>query len=213
MESMDFSRPEYWNGKPFPSPGDLPNLGISNPGLLLCGRILYQLSQQRSPRILKWIAYPFSRGTSRPRDRTGVSCIAGGFLTNWAIREAWIIRSNEMPSFCLINLRNSRSALDREESSWAIRVRKTSFPGPSLWLPPGGAALHWTQLPGRRASPSFASLGKLREDWSSNKNEPEIKPWQRDPKAERTESLHTLEASESLFFRLWMPSVHVLSQQ
>ena len=25
---MEFSRPEYWSGYPFPSPGDLPNLGI-----------------------------------------------------------------------------------------------------------------------------------------------------------------------------------------
>ena len=24
---MEFSRPEYWNGQPFPSPGDLPNPG------------------------------------------------------------------------------------------------------------------------------------------------------------------------------------------
>ena len=28
MQSMGFSRPEYWSGQPFPSPGDLPNLGI-----------------------------------------------------------------------------------------------------------------------------------------------------------------------------------------
>ena len=27
-QSMEFSRPEYWNGQPFPSPGDLPNPGI-----------------------------------------------------------------------------------------------------------------------------------------------------------------------------------------
>ena len=26
--SIEFSRPEYWSGYPFPSPGDLPNLGI-----------------------------------------------------------------------------------------------------------------------------------------------------------------------------------------
>ena len=26
--SMEFSRQEYWSGLPFPSPGDLPNLGI-----------------------------------------------------------------------------------------------------------------------------------------------------------------------------------------
>ena len=32
--------------------------------------------------------FPFSRGSSRPRDRTAVSCIAGRFFTNWAIREA-----------------------------------------------------------------------------------------------------------------------------
>ena len=27
-KSMQFSRPEYWSGLPFPSPGDLPNPGI-----------------------------------------------------------------------------------------------------------------------------------------------------------------------------------------
>ena len=28
IASMEFSRPEYWCGEPFPSPGDLPNPGI-----------------------------------------------------------------------------------------------------------------------------------------------------------------------------------------
>ena len=28
IQSMEFSRPEYWSGWPFPSPGDLPNPGI-----------------------------------------------------------------------------------------------------------------------------------------------------------------------------------------
>ena len=32
-------------------------------------------------RILEWIAIPFSRGTSQPRDQTLVSCIAGRFFT------------------------------------------------------------------------------------------------------------------------------------
>ena len=35
-----------------------------------------------------WVAYPFSRGSSWPRNWTGVSCITGGFVTNWAMREA-----------------------------------------------------------------------------------------------------------------------------
>ena len=60
----------------------------SNPGLPYCRRILYQLSHKGSPRILEWVAYPFSSGSSWPRNRTGVSCIAGRFFTNWAIREA-----------------------------------------------------------------------------------------------------------------------------
>ena len=38
----------------------------SNPGLLHCRRILYQLSHKGSPRILKWVAYPFSRGSAWP---------------------------------------------------------------------------------------------------------------------------------------------------
>ena len=38
-------------------------------------------------RILEWVAVPFSRGSSQPRDRTQVSPIAGGFFTSWATRE------------------------------------------------------------------------------------------------------------------------------
>ena len=60
----------------------------SNPGLLHCSRILHQLSHKGSPTILKWVTYPFSSGSSWPRNWTRVSCIAGGFFTNWAIREA-----------------------------------------------------------------------------------------------------------------------------
>ena len=51
-------------------------------------QILYQLSHQGSPRILEWVAYPFSSRSSRPRNWTLVSCIAGGFFTSWATREA-----------------------------------------------------------------------------------------------------------------------------
>ena len=32
--------------------------------------------------ILEWVAFPFSRGFSQPRDQTQVSRIAGGFFTN-----------------------------------------------------------------------------------------------------------------------------------
>ena len=67
--------------------GIFPTQG-SNPGLLYYRQILYQLSHKGSPRILEGVAYPFSRGTSQPRNQTGVSCITHGFFNNQAIREA-----------------------------------------------------------------------------------------------------------------------------
>ena len=67
--------------------GIFPTQGL-NPGLSYCRWILYQLSQKGSPRVLEWESYPFSSRSSWPRNQTGVSCIAGRFFTNWAIREA-----------------------------------------------------------------------------------------------------------------------------
>ena len=129
IQSMELSRPEYWSGYPFPSPGDLPNPVIEprspafqvdslpaepqgkpkntgvgslsllqqifptqelNWGLLNCKRILYQLSHKGSPRILDRVAYLFSRESSQPKNWTGVSCIAGRFFSNWAVKETLI---------------------------------------------------------------------------------------------------------------------------
>ena len=65
-----------------------------NPGLLHCSRILYHLSHQGSPRILEWVAYPFSSGSSQPRNWTRVSCIGGGFFISWATNEALIVHNS-----------------------------------------------------------------------------------------------------------------------
>ena len=66
-----------------------------NPGLPHFRWILYQLSQKGSPRILEWVAYPFCSRSFRPRNQTGVSCIAGGFFTNWAIRDGYLLPENK----------------------------------------------------------------------------------------------------------------------
>ena len=60
----------------------------SNPGLPHCRWILYHLIHQWSSRILEWVAYPSYRGTSWPRNRIGVPCIAGRFFTSWTTWEA-----------------------------------------------------------------------------------------------------------------------------
>ena len=49
---------------------------------------LYIVHEILQARILEWVIFPFSRGSSQPRDRTQVSRIAGRFFTIWATREA-----------------------------------------------------------------------------------------------------------------------------
>ena len=49
--------------------------------LTLCDPMYYIVHGILQPRVLEWIAFPFSRGSSQPRDRTQVSHIASGFFT------------------------------------------------------------------------------------------------------------------------------------
>ena len=68
----------------FPSLGDLPNPGIKprSPTLQVDS---YQLSHKGNPRILEWVAYPFSSRFSGPRSQTGVSCILLQFVMTLAV--------------------------------------------------------------------------------------------------------------------------------
>ena len=45
-------------------------------------------------RILEWVAISFSRGSSRPRDQTRVSCIAGRHFTVWATNKGVSLESH-----------------------------------------------------------------------------------------------------------------------
>ena len=54
----------------------------SNPGLPHCRQILYQLSHHRSPRILEWVVYPFSRGSSWPRIELGSPALQADSLSD-----------------------------------------------------------------------------------------------------------------------------------
>ena len=48
----------------------------------LCNPMDYTVPGILQARILEWAAFPFSRGSSQPRDRTQLSHIAGGFFTS-----------------------------------------------------------------------------------------------------------------------------------
>ena len=54
---------------------------------ILCNPMAYAVHGILQVRILEWVAFPFSRGSSQPRCWTQVSCIERGFFTSWAMRE------------------------------------------------------------------------------------------------------------------------------
>ena len=82
-------------------------------------------------KILEWVAISFSKGSSRPRDQTGVSCIGRGILYHLATREAHIksqVDSNFRLSqdwlrICEKMQKEVRSELARR-SSWHVRAEE-----------------------------------------------------------------------------------------
>ena len=79
----------------------------------LCNPMDYIIHGILQARILKWVAVPFSRRSSQPRDRTQVSLIAGRFFTVWAIREA-----QKQPNYLPMWLDHFTFLLAREENSY-----------------------------------------------------------------------------------------------
>ena len=75
---------------------------------------------------LEWVAFPFSRGTSPPRDWTQVSCIAGGFFTNWAIREACVYLYIDVlhAHFCISHKDNMKVTV---WNKWAVIYENRSI--------------------------------------------------------------------------------------
>ena len=57
--------------------------------LILCNPMDYTIHGILQTGILEWVAFPIFRRSSKPRDRTQVCCIAGGFFNSWAAREAY----------------------------------------------------------------------------------------------------------------------------
>ena len=81
-------------------------------------------------RILEWVGFPFSRGSSRPRNRTGVSCITNGFFTNQAISEAQSypeIQSSPSGPGLMLLAAACRCGI-RETGKWIQEKRRNKLP-------------------------------------------------------------------------------------
>ena len=108
--------------------------------LTLCNPIIIHGILQA--RILEWVAVPFSRVSSQPRDQTQVSCIAGGFFTSWATREA-LYKWYYMIFFSLSDVLHSVWPVSRSEFvglsfrqlnfSFSWSAFSLALPGKSAW--------------------------------------------------------------------------------
>ena len=63
-------------------------LKVAQSSLTLCSPMDSTIHGIHQARVLEWIDFPFSRGSSQLRDQTQVSRIAGKIFTSWATREA-----------------------------------------------------------------------------------------------------------------------------
>ena len=99
-----------------------------------------QVSHKGSQGILEWVAYPFSSRSSLPRNQTGVSCIAGGFFTNWALREAQshslriFIDHHAVRSGTLWSVLSTTSFL-HEYHQWSLGLWELRWVASKVWLP------------------------------------------------------------------------------
>ena len=105
-------------------------------------------------RILEWVATPFSRGSSRPRDRIGAVCIAGRFLHHLSQQRRPILgppfelRARPAPKFCLRSA--SQTSATRPPPRLAPRLT-LSRPHPALSFSQPDKAQPWT-------SPAFSGV-------------------------------------------------------
>ena len=112
--------------------GIFPNQGM-NQGLPCCRQILYQLSHKGRPRILEWVAYPFSSGSFWPRNQTRVFCIVGGFFTNWQ-RELDNKECRLPKDWCLWNVVLEKTPESPMESK---EIKPVNLKGNQPWISTG----------------------------------------------------------------------------
>ena len=110
-------------------------------------------------RILEWVAIPFSRGSSRPRDRTQVSCLAERFFTIWATREA-LYGVYQKTILCILNIYYFYLSVILQQS-WGKMSTINSHPS-SLELVPGTRCKScFLSFPDSEVNPRHHSVSSL----------------------------------------------------
>ena len=100
-----------------------------------CSLLGFSLHRILQARILEWVAIPFSRAPSHPRDRAWVSCIAGRFFIVWATREAHMTQQSHYWAYTLQLHECMFNYSIMSDSLWSHRLEPTSLF--CLWDFPG----------------------------------------------------------------------------
>ena len=100
----------------------------------LCNPMGYTVHGILQARIQEWVTFPFSMGSSQPRNQNQVSCIVGGFFTTWATGKSL----NSINLFLLHNLWTMNK--DLRCSLFISDIKLTQFSSvtqscPTLWDP------------------------------------------------------------------------------
>ena len=115
-------------------------------------------------RILEWVAFPFSRGSSQLRDRTQVSRIAGRFFTCWATGEANNAKGKIISGNCL-RVRYPRLISDTKKSLISVPQLQTKK-GLSWFSSPTPTSTPRVGMP--RPQESYWGEIQRRRDWHSS---------------------------------------------
>ena len=85
-------------------------------------------------RVLEWVAVPFTRGSSQPREWTRVSHIAGSLFTVWATREALVEENRSKSSqpwvnhyFLLDTTAKAQVAKKKKDKLGFIKIKKLLY--------------------------------------------------------------------------------------
>ena len=122
----------------------------------LCDPMDYTVCGILQARILEWVDFPFSRGSSQPKDQTQISRIAGRFFTSWVTREAPLFPTQGLnPCFCSSSTESQ--LLDCQGSPWKGKLLKQNYL--TSWSPVYG--INFLCFPWNLEPPSITDLGNI----------------------------------------------------
>ena len=134
--------------------GIFPTQG-SNPRLLHCRQILYQLSHKGSPKILEWVVYPFSSGSSQPRNWIGSPALQADSLPTELWGKVYILCN-----FHEFRVRAASVIPRKTHKRWTLRSEMLQGWGPQATVMTSSSqSSGLTSLLHRRQDPRSMSLG------------------------------------------------------